>query len=284
MSGNLYIVATPVGNLEDITYRAVRVLSEVDLVACEDTRHAKKLLSRYNIDTGTTSYHEHNEETKCHELIDEMLKSKNIAIISDAGTPLVSDPGYRLIEQAIGNNIDVISVPGASSVLAALTSSGLPTDSFCFIGFLPRTEKKKTDLLDGVSDYGQTIIIFESAKRIKKSLETLLRVLGDRRAALCREITKLHEEILRGNVSELIEKISNRDPLKGEITLVVEGYKADSKRISSDMLSSIDKRLKTLKKLGLSLKDAVKVVNHDFDLPRKKIYNKALTIWGNTQK
>lgn len=281
MSGILYIVSTPLGNLEDITLRAVRILKEVDLIACEDTRRAGKLMKRYDIGTALTSYHEYNEEEKSRYLVSGMLKSKNVALISDAGTPLVSDPGYRLVNLAIENGIGIVSVPGPSAVFAALTCSGLPTDRFCFLGFLPKTSKKLEDFLSEIKEYPQTLILYDTARRIEKSLSSVLSVLGDRKMALCRELTKLHEEILRGAVSEILEILKNRGEMKGEITLVIDGLKEDTRKNSSHALENAENRLKKLKKMGLSMKDAVKVVNDDFDIPKNTIYGMALTIWGN---
>lgn len=281
MAGKLYIVATPIGNLEDITFRAVRILKQVDIIACEDTRHTGKLLSRYEINTRLTSYHEHNEEEKSEQLLSELLSSSEIAVISDAGTPMISDPGFRLIHLAIENNVEVISIPGASSLLTALTSSGLAVDKFCYMGFPPRTEKKLGEFLAGIAKYSHTIVVFESARRTAKTLKSVLTNMGDRRIAICREMTKLHEEVLRGNVSELLDIIGKREDLKGEVTLVIEGYRGDGEESSSLNLKNIENRLKSLKKLGLSLKDAVKVTNEDYEVQKNKIYEIALSIWDN---
>lgn len=281
MAGKLYIVATPIGNLEDITFRAVRILKQVDFIACEDTRHAVKLMSRYEINTRLTSYHEHNEKEKSEQLLYELLASSDIAVISDAGTPLISDPGFRLIHLAIENNIEVVSIPGPSSLLTALTSSGLPVDRFCYMGFPPRTEKKLGEFLAGIAQYSQTIVVFESARRTARTLRGILTNMGDRRIAICRELTKLHEEVLRGNVSELLDIIDNKDNLKGEVTLVIEGYRGNGEDSSSLNLKNVENRLKSLRKLGLSLKDAVKVANEDYEVQRNQIYEIALSIWDN---
>lgn len=281
MPGKLYIVSTPVGNLEDITYRAVRVLGESDLIACEDTRHAKKLLSRYGIDTPLTSYHEHNEDYKSRKLLSRLLDGEDVAVISDAGTPLISDPGYRVTNLAISNEIQIVSIPGPSSVLAALTMSGLPTDSFCFLGFLPKTEKKIRDYISELDEYTHTLVFYESPNRLKKTLTYLFEILGDRKGVICREITKLHEETIRGTISEMIGVIENRNSIKGEITVVIDGYREVKKDRSSRELSAVRNQLKSLKNLDLSLKDAVKVVNKESGMSKKEIYTIALEIWGN---
>jgi len=280
MKGKLYLVSTPLGNLEDITIRALNVLRKVDIIACEDTRHAKKLLFRYGIKTATTSYFEHNEEEKSRTLVSSIKEGKDVAVISDAGTPAISDPGYKLVNLCIENEIEIISIPGPSSVIAALTSSGLPTDSFYFIGFLPRGRKKVTDLMNGIYEYSSTIIFFDSPRRIIKNLGFIHDSLGDRKAAVCREMTKLHEEVIRGTITQIIKKLEQRDSVKGEITVIMEGKKEVRSDKSEDDLEDICNRLKSLKKLGLSMKDSVKVVNEEFDIPKKKIYDVALTIWN----
>lgn len=281
MAGKLYIVATPIGNLEDITFRAISILKKVDLIACEDTRHTKKLLNYYKIKTPTTSYHEYNEVEKSKKLLSDLKKGKNIAIVSDAGTPSISDPGYRAVKLAAENNVEVLSIPGSSAIVTALTSSGLPTDSFSFFGFLPKTKKNNLEFLEKIKDYEQTLIFFESPKRVVKSLNYMLNIFGNRNAALCRELTKIYEEITRGKIEELIEVLERRKDVKGEFVLIVEGKKEDRKKSLSDELDIVDKRLKKLKNLNISLKDAVKVVSEELKITKNKIYKKALTIWDN---
>lgn len=281
MAGKLYIVATPIGNLEDITFRAISILKSVDLIACEDTRHAKKLLNYYKIKTPTTSYHEHNEVEKSKKLLSDLKKGKSIAIVSDAGTPSISDPGYRAVKLAAENNVEVLSIPGSSAIVTALTSSGLPTDSFSFFGFLPKTKKNNLELLEKIKDYEQTLIFFESPKRVVKSLNYMLNIFGNRSAALCRELTKIYEEITRGKIEELIEILERRKEIKGELVLIIEGKKAVKRSSLGNELDIVDKRLKKLKDLNISLKDAVKVVSEELKTTKNKIYKKALSIWDN---
>lgn len=281
MAGTLYIVSTPIGNLSDISSRAIKILKDADIIACEDSRHTKKLLNHYSVDTRLTSYHEHNELTKSQKLVEELKEGKNIALVSDAGTPCVSDPGYRIINQAIKNSIKVVPIPGPSSVFAALAASGLPNDKFLFLGFLPKTKKQIEKLTEQHVNEPYTLIFFESPKRIKKSLIYILDKLGNREAVLCRELTKLHEEIVYGKLDELSETFAERENIKGEITLVIKGYQLDTEDSLNNDSEAISNRLKTLKKLGLSLKDSVKVVCEDYNMPKKVIYEKALIIWDN---
>jgi 16S rRNA (cytidine1402-2'-O)-methyltransferase len=215
----LYVVATPIGNLEDITLRALRVLGEVQLIAAEDTRTARKLLNRYNISTRLTSYFEHNKRMKMPVLL-QMLEDSDVALISEAGTPGISDPGYELIKAAIEKNIQVVSLPGSSAVTTALSSSGLPADQFVYLGFLPRKKGEKRTLLASVSDEPRTLVCFESPYRVIDSLAAMLEVLGDRNIAVCREMTKLHEEIFRGTLSEAVRHFQKP---RGEFTIVIQG-------------------------------------------------------------
>jgi len=280
MTGTLYIVSTPIGNLSDISSRAIKVLKDADIIACEDSRHTKKLLSHYSVDTRLTSYHEHNEITKSQKLVEELKDGKNIALVSDAGTPSISDPGYRIVKLAIKNSIPVVPIPGPSSVISALTVSGLPPDKFTFLGFLPKTKNQIEKLCDQYINEPHTLIFFESPRRIKKSLKFILDILGNREASVCRELTKMHEEIVCGTLNELAEIFNDREDIKGEITLVIKGYQLDTKDSLNNDLKALSNRLKTLKKLRLSLKDSVKVVCEDYSMPKKVIYEKALEIWG----
>jgi 16S rRNA (cytidine1402-2'-O)-methyltransferase len=217
----LYLVATPIGNLEDITLRALRVLKEADLIACEDTRQTQKLLNHYGISTRTVSYHEHNEMTRAPELIVELEQGARVALVSDAGMPGISDPGYRLIALAIRHHLPVVPIPGASAFLAALVASGLPTDSFRFGGFLPAKRGPRRELLETLRDLPRTQIFYEAPHRIAETLEDVVEVLGPARSmVLAREVTKLHEEFLRGRAGELLEEVRRRE-LKGEITLLI---------------------------------------------------------------
>ncbi|MDP8205938.1 MAG: 16S rRNA (cytidine(1402)-2'-O)-methyltransferase [Candidatus Electryonea clarkiae] len=220
--GALYIVSTPIGNLADITYRAVYILNEVDLIAAEDTRHTRILLDHYGISTAFKPYHEHNAYKMIPVLLDRLESGEAIALVSDAGTPTLSDPGYRLVHTAINKGIKIIPVPGASALLAALAASGLPTDRVCYEGFLPRKKGRKTRL-EQLADEPRTFVIFESPHRIVKTLSNLSDAIGgERRAVVCREMTKKFEEFARGTLDELIDKFTVNNP-KGEITLVVEG-------------------------------------------------------------
>ncbi|MCZ6527601.1 MAG: 16S rRNA (cytidine(1402)-2'-O)-methyltransferase [Candidatus Dadabacteria bacterium] len=276
MSSKLYIVSTPIGNLEDITLRALNILKQVDLIACEDTRTTKKLLSRYQIQKPLTSYHEHNEIEKAKELLSMLQEGHSIALVTDAGTPGVSDPGFRIVKLASENGVQIFSVPGPSAAVAALSISGLPTSSFTFLGFPPKQKKRLIEYLERIKDYPETLIFYESPKRVIKTLESMAEVFGERNASLGREITKMYEETLRGTLSEIVTTLKSRDNLKGEFTLVIEGNSQDKGEFDSE---TIDDLLLYFKKEGVSLKDAVKQVAVDSGVSKSKIYKKALQIW-----
>ena len=229
MAGTLFVVATPIGNLEDITFRAVRILNEVDLIASEDTRHTKILLDRYTIGTPLTSYHKFNIRAKTHQLVQQLQLGKDLALVSDAGTPGISDPGQELIAAAVGQGIRVESVPGASAVIAALSVAGLPTDRFVFEGFLPKKPGKKRKLLASLKDEERTIIIYESPFRLLKTLAEVAKIMGERQVAVCRELTKRFEEIIRGGAGEVLEKLQGKE-VRGEIVLVISGQAAQRER------------------------------------------------------
>jgi len=220
--GTLYLVSTPIGNLEDITLRALRILKEVNLIAAEDTRHTGLLLKHFGIQTPLTSYFEGNELKKTEFILCRLKQGDRIALVSDAGTPGISDPGFRLIQRAIQNQITVVPIPGPSAAIAALSVSGLPTDAFLFKGFLPHKSKKRRDILKQSEEVRETLIFYESPHRLSESLKDIVDVLGDREIVLTRELTKVYEEILRGKVSEIQGKIGERK-LKGEITLLISG-------------------------------------------------------------
>ena len=221
-SGALYLVSTPIGNLEDVTLRALRVLREVDRVAAEDTRHVRKLLQHYGIRQRVVSCHEHNERARTTQLLELLRSGRSVALVSDAGTPVLSDPGGHLVRACVESGIPVVAVPGPSAVTTALVVSGLPAQQFLFLGFLPRRRPARRRFLEGVRDQPATLVLFESPHRLVECLEDLREVLGDRRAAVCRELTKLHEEVRRGTLSELVA--SFRDvPVRGEVTVVVGG-------------------------------------------------------------
>jgi 16S rRNA (cytidine1402-2'-O)-methyltransferase len=218
----LYLVATPIGNLEDITLRAVRVLKEVDVIACEDTRQTQKLLNHYGITTRTISYHEHNEMTRAAELVKELQEGASVALVSDAGMPGISDPGFRLISLAIRHHVPVVPIPGASAFLAALVASGLPTDSFRFSGFLPAKRGERRAALEAIKMSPRTQVFYEAPHRVIEALSDAVEVLGNaRHVVVAREVTKLHEEFLRGRGSEVLETLKSRDGVKGEITLLI---------------------------------------------------------------
>ncbi len=218
----LYLVATPIGNLEDITFRAVRVLKEVDVIACEDTRQTQKLLTHYGITTRTISYHEHNEITRAAELVKEMQEGASVALVTDAGMPGISDPGFRLVSLAIRHHLPVVPIPGASAFLAALVASGLPTDSFRFSGFLPAKRGERQAAIEAVKTSPRTQVFYEAPHRMVETLTDICDVLGDdRHVVIAREVTKLHEEFLRGRAREVLETLKSRDGVKGEITLLI---------------------------------------------------------------
>jgi 16S rRNA (cytidine1402-2'-O)-methyltransferase len=220
--GTLYIVSTPIGNMEDITLRALRILKEVDLIAAEDTRRTGLLLKHFGIQAPLTSYFEGTELKKREFILAKLNEGKNVALVSDAGTPGVSDPGFRLIQLAIENHLPIIPIPGSSAVITALSVSGLPTDAFLFKGFLPHKSKKRRDLLRELENVRETLILYESPHRILETLSDILEILGDREIVLTRELTKVYEEIIRGKVSEILNQVGDRT-LKGEITLVISG-------------------------------------------------------------
>lgn len=245
LPGTLYIVATPVGNLEDITFRAIKVLKQVDMIAAEDTRHSKKLLAHYGITTKMVSCHEHNEISKTPQLIARLQEGQNIALISDAGTPGISDPGYTLVRAVAKENLPIIPIPGCSAAIAGLSVSGLPTDSFLFLGFLPRKHQKLEQAIAGIANQRATLIIYESPRRIKSLVDTMIRVVGDRKAFLAREITKLHEEYIRGNLSGILETLGKKETIKGECSLFVQGQREQESIDEGQLEKVVRRRLKT---------------------------------------
>jgi 16S rRNA (cytidine1402-2'-O)-methyltransferase len=235
----LYLVATPIGNLEDITLRALRILKEVDVIACEDTRQTQKLLNHYAIATRTTSYHEHNEITKSAELVKEMQEGASVALVTDAGMPCISDPGYRLIALAIRHHILVVPVPGASAFLAGLVASGLPTDSFRFNGFLPAKRGERRGALEGIKNSERTQVFYEAPHRIVETMEDVAEILGTSRpVVIAREVTKLHEEFLRGRAAEMLANLRARETVKGEITLVIGRAESTDPHVAADASSA----------------------------------------------
>ena len=271
----LYVVATPIGNLEDITMRALRVLKEVDLIACEDTRQTRKLLDHYGIQTRMISYHEHNEMTRAAELIVNLEQGARLALVSDAGMPSISDPGFRLITLAIRHHVPVIPVPGASAFVAALAASGLPTDSFKFNGFLPAKRGERRDQLEEVRDAPRTVIYYEAPHRIIETLEDVVAIMGgSRHVVIAREVTKLHEEFLRGRADEVLEQLRARGEVKGEITLLIArateaGEHPAPARASTDIRKRLDQVMDERK---LDEKAALKVVAKEMGVSRSEAY------------
>jgi 16S rRNA (cytidine1402-2'-O)-methyltransferase len=272
--GVLYIVATPIGNLEDITLRAIRVLKEADVIAAEDTRHTQKLLSKFDIHTPLTSYHDHNKEEKAPVLVARLLEGKNVALVSDAGTPGISDPGYFLINLAVDQKIPVVPIPGATAAIAALSVSGLPTDRFVFEGFLPSKHTARMKRLIELAKEERTLIFYEAPHRIMQALEDMQTVLGDRKAVLTRELTKVHEQVLRGRIPDVRRQLE-AGSMKGEFTIIVEAAASGADRVNI----SPEEYLKNLiLHRGLPKKEAIAVAAHDLGVPKKEIYKIGLTI------
>lgn len=263
----LYLVATPIGNLEDITFRAVRILrEEVDLIACEDTRQTQKLLQHYEIHKPLVSYHEHNERARTEEILAALQRDESIALVSDAGMPLVSDPGYRVVTAAIANGFRVVPVPGASAALAALAASGLPTDEFRFIGFVPQKATARRKLLEKVAKETATVVAYESPHRILEALADMAGILGERRMVLARELTKIHEEFLRGTAQSIRKELERRGAVKGEITLVIE--RAEDPVSIADPMAEIAR----LERAGVERMEAIKTVAKQMGLPKREVY------------
>lgn len=267
--GTLYVVATPIGNLEDMSYRAVRVLKEADLIACEDTRHTAKLLQHYGIDKPTVSYHEHNEAERAEELIAKLEQGLSIAQVSDAGTPGVSDPGYRVIKLAIERGVQVVPVPGPSALLAALAAGGLPTDSFEFHGFLPAKSGQRRSLLESLRGSQNTIVVYEAPHRIAETMKDIVELLGaERPVVLARELTKVHEEFLRGTAKEVFARVQEHEP-KGEITLLIGKSESQSQSSKKDLASRLEEIIREQK---IDEKAALKIVAKECGLSKSEAY------------
>ncbi len=271
MHGNsaatLYVVATPIGNLEDITYRAVRILKEVVWVACEDTRQTHKLFQHYGIDTPTVSYHEHNEMERAKELVDRLLQGSSGALVSDAGMPLVSDPGYRLVRAAVEAGVPVQALPGATASLTALAGSGLPTDQFHFAGFLPVKAGQRLTCLQSIKGEAATVIFYEAPHRIVEALADIQTALGDRPVVVARELTKIHEEYLRGTAREIRLQLEAKDQIRGEFTILIG--KATKPEPDS---TPLDDAVETFMKNGLSRMDAMKLVARQRGISKRDVY------------
>lgn len=269
------MVATPIGNLEDITLRALRVLKEVDLIAAEDTRHSRILLSAYNIKTPLISLHEHNEKERSALIVSRIKDGKSVAYVSDAGTPCISDPGYLLVNFALENKISVIPVPGPSALITALSVCGLPADHFLFCGFLPPKENKRRRFLESIKDEEKTIIFYESPARITDALKDIYDVLGDRQIVVARELTKVFEEIKRGRISDMTAQVS-AGKTKGEFTVILQGAFHGPVSLTEDEIQ--EKLLQLWAERSMSLRDAVADVVRQTGLPRKKVYDIAVKI------
>ena len=270
MVGTLFLVATPIGNLEDITLRAIRILKEVDFIAAEDTRHSLKLLNHLGISKPLISYYKQKEASKSSYLVDELLSGKNIALISDAGTPVISYPGETVVSLAIENGIPVVPVPGPCAIISALIASGISATSFSFFGFLPVSKKEKFEKLEAIKNYETTLVFYEAPHKLTATLEAMLEVLGDRSIVLCRELTKVHEEFIRGKLSDVISKLS--EP-KGEFVLIVEGNlhkKEESIAILNNL--SLEEHYKFYEKQGFSKKEIIKKVAKDRGVAKNEIY------------
>ncbi len=273
--GSLYIVATPIGNLEDITLRALKVLEQVDLVAAEDTRHTGRLLANFKIKNALISCHDHNEKSRVADLLKKLEAGRSIALVSDAGTPSVSDPGFALVKAAVKNRIPVVPIPGVSAAITALSASGLPTDTFSFVGFMPKKKKKRNEKLKQLATESGTLVFYESPKRIIDLMESIVAVMGNRYLVLARELTKYHEEFLRGPASGIIPVLKARKTIKGECTLLVSGNDEGDKVTIDDIKDEI--------RQGLSDRDTrlsvlSKEIAKQYNLSRSKVYDAALKI------
>jgi len=267
MTGTLYIVATPIGNLEDITLRALRVLREVDWIACEDTRQTRKLLEHFGIAKPMMSYYEHNEAARAGELVKRLQTGASVALVSDGGTPLVSDPGYRLVQAAIAAAIPVVPIPGASAAVGALSAAGLPTDAFRFCGFLPPRSSQRRKLLDQMKAETGTLIFYETPHRILEALEDVTAVMGPRPVVVARELTKLHEEFLRGTAAEVRAELASRASVKGEITLLI----GKTGVVEADATPLAD-AVRSAEQQGLPRMEAIKHVARQRGLSKREVY------------
>jgi len=273
VAGTLFVVATPIGNLSDLSFRAVETLRSADWIACEDTRHTRKLLSHYGIEGRLVSYHEHNEKERSEELLERLEKGATIALVTDAGTPLISDPGFRLVRKASEMGLRVVPVPGASAIMAALCAAGLETDRFYFGGFLPRKPAERRRLLQELSPLEATLIFYEAPHRIRQTLEDIEAVMGARPVVIARELTKLHEEFLRGSAAGLLEQLERRGAVQGEITLLIG--KGESKAVAGGGQESVAGQLQRLEQEGMPRMEAIKALSRRLGLPKREVYRRA---------
>src|SRR5947209_4242046 len=274
MAGTLYLVATPIGNLEDITLRALRVLREVDVIACEDTRHTRTLLNHYGIKTKMLSYHEHNERERAEELGAMLQTGASVAVVSDAGTPGISDPGFRLVNDATARGLRVVPVPGPTAFVSALIASGLPTDEFFFAGFLPARATQRRARLTELRALNSTLIFYEAPHRIGQTLTDAREILGEREAAVARELTKLHEEIVRGRLSELAKRFGSEEAARGEMVLVIDRNVIGLEAAESDSEIDIVARVAALESEGLDHRAALKRAARELGLNRSEAYRR----------
>jgi 16S rRNA (cytidine1402-2'-O)-methyltransferase len=281
MPGTLYVVATPIGNLEDITHRALRVLREVDIIACEDTRHTRKLLNHYGIKTKVTSYHDHNERERTVELLQALASGANVAIVSDAGTPSISDPGFRLVSEAGAQGLPVVALPGPTALIAALVASGLPTDEFFFAGFLPARSGERRARLTKLRELPATLIFYEAPHRIAATLRDAHEILGERQAVIARELTKIHEEIARGRLSELAERFGSEERARGEIVLLIDRTPIESELQNAAEVRNIATLVAGFEAEGLDHRAALKKAARELGLTRHEAYRRLVAERGN---
>ena len=275
MPGTLYLVATPIGNLADITHRALQVLNDVDLIACEDTRHTHKLLNHYGIDTKTISYHEHNEQQRARELIERLKQGTNIAVVSDAGTPSISDPGFRLVRAAIENEITIVPIPGPSALITALIAAGLPTDEFFFAGFLPSRASARRARLNELQSVPGTLIFYEAPHRLAETLRDAYEILGEREAVVARELTKLHEEIGRGRLSALTADYADeKQDVRGEIVVLID-RNLIGEQIKKE--GSVAALVDQFEQEGLDHRAALKKAARELGLSRAEAYRRLIS-------
>ena len=272
MLGKLYLVATPIGNLEDITFRAIKVLKEVDLIAAEDTRHTLKLLNHYEISKPLISYHRHNEEIKSDILIQKLLEGQNIAIVTDAGTPGISDPGEEIVKEAINKGIEIIPVPGACAFVNALIASGLNTKEFAFYGFLPLNKKNRNHVLERIRKEDKTIILYEAPHKLLKTLEDVLEKVGDVSCVLAKELTKIHEEFIREKVSNVLNDLKAKETIKGEYILLLDLEKNTIKEKEPEQERSIEEQYAYYEAQGMGKKEIIKQIAKERKVPKNEIY------------
>ncbi len=272
MLGKLYLVATPIGNLEDITFRAINILKQVDLIAAEDTRHTLKLLNYYEISKPLISYHRHNEEVKVDILINKLLEGQDIAIVTDAGTPGISDPGEEVVKQAIKQNIEIIPIPGACALINALISSGLNTKEFAFYGFLPLNKKNRKNILERIKNEDKTIILYEAPHKLIKTLEDILESVGNVNCVIAKELTKIHEKFERNNIYNLIEKLNKEEKIKGEYIILLDMNFNQREEKEEILNKSIKEQYEFYKSQGMEKKDIIKQIAKNKNVPKNEIY------------